>query len=373
MSALRLLRSDRGPTLREAFEQHLEKQVTKSSSPATLRQYKRALEIWETFCRGGSLESRRKSTLSEGDNCTSIVTTRALPDSGGTYSDDPAAVDDAVAASFAEWMEDQKLAASYANTVWHRLRAIFRRLAPRYPGNPQGLGLIEQVPYMAPLQTEAPKKRIAQLKELDAVYEACHAARWPQRCGVPAAWAWQGLLVLLTNHGPRTEDATRMLWTAVEWQPASPDPESVAEHPYGWLSFTPAKTRRHKPQPIVLPMHATTRAHLSRLRSLRDRVFPFGSSHHSFYRQWANILEAAQVSPFDLKDLRKTCNTAYNRIKPGLGKWVLGHAPRGVNETFYQGAIDRELIDAVAQLPQPSAFLRLLDEPPTRQQWLFKE
>lgn len=330
-------------TLREAFEQHLLPDLlVERKAAATIGDYRTVLSHWERWCYS-----------------TGIGNTGAH------------AITDAMLRDFRSWAEEEGYAASTINKWRAKLRSIFLRLGPRGPGNPRGAGLIDHVPYMPSAPGTRARKRIVTHEELDAVWCSCEVAQWPRHPHVPTRCVWQCLVVLLFNYGLRTWDLVELPSGCVHLSAHSPDPDSIAENQHGWLAYVPRKTARRKPDPLVLPLNGVSRAHIDRVLGDRPRLFPWGArANSSLYGQWGVILQASGVEPFRLSDLRKTCNTAYERIRHGIGRWILGHAPRGVNEAFYLN-VEHLVIEAVHNLPQPPAFLRVFDEMGGRQLPLF--
>ena len=187
----------------------------------------------------------------------------------------------------------------------------------------------------------------------------------------PAA-AWRALLVLLYNYGPRPwSDGALLPMDAVHLAADCPDEDNPVENEAGWLCYTPTKTKRYSRE-LLLPLNDVSRRHFEPLLSDdRELLFSFGRANKHFYREWGHLCELARVAKFDLRMIRKTSNTQYNRLRAGLGKWFLGHAPTGTNETFYQDIMPN-LLDGVHKLPQPPAFVSLIGKPVERQGWLFE-
>ena len=207
--------------------------------------------------------------------------------------------------------------------------------------------------------------RIADLADISAAYEACTAATWP-RNRRRSLWdgpveLWRLLFVLAYNYGPRTQELLGLGWEAIHWEPICPAPGiSRLEWPHGWLVHLPAKTRRHKPSPLYLPLTETARLHLDALRPGRKPagpIFGFPRSKRDLYGTLKSLWRAAGIgSPYTFQELRKTCSTAWNDLWPDLGEHVTGHAPRSVNSKHYDAELRRLCIHA-PRLPQPAAML----------------
>lgn len=367
--ALRLFSPEESPepvlSLRLAFDRYMRAEVTRTRAKATLAQYQTALRHWEAFVAASCGEPQPDDGIAGtvGWPDTSTVNT--------TITDNVLAVTDQVLERFRCWLEsEQELGAAAIAKTWRFLRPLFNRLGPRVPGNPRGLGILTQVPYMDTSGTPAAgagTKRILSGDDLNALYKACGQAKWPSSRNVPAPALWRALLVLAYTYGLRTQDLIQLPWSAITWMPDSPDPASTAKHADGWLSFCPGKTARRKATDLVLPLSSVARRHLESIRYERERIFGFPNSPRGLYTQWHALLEGAAVKAADLKDLRKTSNTAYNRLKPGIGSWILGHAPRGVNATFYT-SVEQDLLEVIPRLPYPTAMATGATE---RQRWLW--
>ncbi|MFZ1011413.1 MAG: tyrosine-type recombinase/integrase [Candidatus Sulfotelmatobacter sp.] len=233
---------------------------------------------------------------------------------------------------------------------WAHLRAILRRLAPAETRNQQGEGIISRVPWMRLPAAREKMPRIASFLELNALYDACQVATWPleKATSILPRILWRTFLVLAYNYGPRTKDLWRLTWAAVDWERES-------------LRFQAKKTSKLQ----GLPLNDATRIHLRRIQPApsvlgtveRTTVFHPTRGNAQFYREWQKINAAASLSvPMECRDLRETCASNYERIAPGVGAWILGHAARGVTSRFYLNPTP-QVIDAVQKLPQPEAFL----------------
>lgn len=366
---------DRPLSLRAAFEAYLLEELVRDRAPATKQAYLQAINRFEEFLAGGDFAGGVSGTVS---------TTTHFPPQGGPEGTadgtgqpsgpdiDVRRIDDRLLAHFRGWLDERQVSGSTIGKYWRCLRAIFRRLGPRVPGNPRGVGLLESMPYMPTPAAGVSAKRIVTPERLAALYRACEIATWPRHPELPAVLCWRTLLVLLFTLGMRTGDAVRLTWSSVWFEPESPDPDCLVTCPHGWIQFVPTKTARHKPAPLTLPMSAVLADHLLRLRKDRLRVFPFGGAPaQRFYDQWTEIVAESGVQPaVQLRELRKTCNSAHNRNKPGIGRWVLGHAARDVNERHYL-RVDEDLVEAMELLGYPDVISDQLGRTLERQLSLF--
>lgn len=349
--ALRLHEGGDGSTLRDAFESYLLPEL--DVEQATVRQYRRAVALWCDF------EADRRVKLG-----------KISPDDTGTIYTCVTDIDDPMLAEFSEWLYLKGMTASTCNKQWRFLRPIFRKLSPRVEKNPRGLGIIDQIPYFPSRRESKPRKLTVPLERLDKLYRGAADMTWPRHDELPPAAAWRALLVLLYNFGPRPwSDGARLPMASIVLQPECPDQDSSIENPCGWLVYEPTKTKRYDRE-LVLPLNQVSRRHFEPLLSDRESLFTFGSATKRFYKEWERLCQLSGVAKFDLKDLRKTCNTQLNKLRPGLGKWFLGHAPQGTNETFYLDVMP-QLVAAIHKLPQPVAFESFANKSIERQRRLF--
>lgn len=235
------------------------------------------------------------------------------------------------------------------------IRRVLNHLGPRSRGNPAGMGLISVIPYCEMLLAPCSEVRVASNADLSALYAACDVATWP-RSRVPAPQLWRALLAAAFNWGANRRDLYRLTEASI----ALGDGRQRGIQTDRWyVSFVREKTKRKKPRPIVIPLNATMHAHVQGLFAAGERLFPFPEQNHrDFKRQWDRIHADAGI-PLERKihfqDLRKTCNTRFDEVSPGIGEWVLGHAARDVNRKFYLD-VSARMLDAVDRLPQPAGF-----------------
>lgn len=223
-------------------------------------------------------------------------------------------------------------------------------------------------------------------RHVEAIYEACEVAVWPthQAEGQPldasAADYWRCLIVLLFNFGPRLQDvwAYDLKRSPICWDGETSgvvfdreSPRSEAESDHGWLWYTPRKTRRTKPSPLVLPLPYVVRRHLEIIRGNgTGEVFNLPRNRTAFARQRARIFEASGVSPkpalsagrrhYVPKDLRDNCLSMHQRINRGIGPFITGHDDRSgdrvvIADRHYDNP-EYALADHFRRVPQPLAF-----------------
>lgn len=358
--ALRIYGGEEPLTLRSALESYVLPTLD-APSAATVQQLWRAVHLWEEFEGRNAPKPKTRPSKNPGKTAPSI----------GTASTDAANIDDVMLASFRAWCQESKgHASSTWNKTWRRLRQILRKLGPAEKGNPAGLGKIARVPHIRLVSESKRGKRIVTLDELDAWYRAAEHATWPDHGDASPVRQWRALLVLGYITGLRTIDAKQLERDAITTAEHCPDDDVAWTSQHGWLYVVPEKTKRHQRE-VILPMNECLATHLSWLLSSgSSRLFSFGAANRHFSSQWKEITRRSKVKPFHFGDLRKTANTQYNQIRPGLGKWILGHAPRGVNETFYLDIMP-QILRGVDMLPLPPAFTELADKPVDRQMRLF--
>lgn len=366
--ALRVFDGEPRLTLRGALESYVLPTLD-SPSDATIQQLLRTVHLWEEFEARGTQNSKTRHSKNPGKMAPSIgtVSTDAAEFQKGGVEQ----IDDVMLAEFRDWCRQEKdHAVTTWNKTWRRLRQILRKLGPAERGNPTGLGKIDRVPHVRLASEPKRGKRIVSLDELDAWYRACEYAIWPDHGEASPVRQWRALLVLGYVTGLRTIDAQTLARDAITTGVHCPDEDVTHTSEFGWLCVVPRKTRRHQRE-IILPLSECLRLHLDwLLAGSASQLFSFGGANRHFSDQWHEITRRSGVRPFVFGDLRKTANTAYNQLRPGLGKSILGHVPRGVNETFYLDTMPQILL-GVQSLPLPAAFVELADKPVDLQMRLF--
>ena len=256
-----------------------------------------------------------------------------------------------------QWMAEARdghpaYAASTINKQWKHVREILRRAGPRDTGNPRGLGLIDRVPYVAMLREKAGGVHTLTLDQVDELYTAAEWQTWPDHPAGPTD-VWRAIIVVGYVYGLHFADLANLTKGSIASD--HPDPDSQTENAHGWLSYARQKTGRE----LILPMSQCVSARLAAIAS-DESVTLCGfarSNSRVFYSHWDQLRRRCDLDGVDFRCLRKTCNSAWNRLKPGMGKWVLGHVPRGVNETFYCN-VEPDLAALVHELPTMPGWAR---------------
>jgi integrase len=194
------------------------------------------------------------------------------------------------------------------------------------------------------------------LDELGAIYEACRVALWPRGFGIsPIVW-WRCLLAFQFNLGFRTNDLLSREWTHV--RKGSRELAGCSKPDVTYITLVPKKTRRKKPAALYLPCNATVMLHMQALNLDRRQLFPKPGGTGRFYATWKSIQQAAGIADvYELQHIRATCNTALNRIRPGIGDWVLGHGKRKSVNAEYYTQIEEDLLEVLPLLRQPEQLL----------------
>lgn len=234
---------------------------------------------------------------------------------------------------------------------------------------------LDAVPKLAPMAASGRRVRIVPSPDLNAVYEACSAATWPEHPQISPPDFWRTALVLFVFYGPRCMD----LFNALPWRGAVVETDWPAVGIYrdprcplasierlglrskwGWLVYRPTKTKRIKPEPLVLPLNRVARLHLDRIAGEREFVLPMSRANHAFAEQWERLLTTAAIPRdhwFTRHDLRRTCETRYGDI----GEHITGHAARTVSAKYYR-QFAGEIVRAVREAKVPRAFTAIYPE-----------
>lgn len=228
-----------------------------------------------------------------------------------------------------------------------------------------------------PRQAATKFSRVVPDDVLDLSYRRCRVATLTKDPRLPAPLVWRSLLTLFVSLGLRRSEAILLPRSAWHREPEFPDlPEFPdydfdASSPHGWLVFDTSKTRRVKGgRPLVLPVPKVLAEHLSamdQIHSQRTRMFPLGECTQSWRQQWQRIQWGIKTTrglagweppfvPYTFQDLRKTANRRYRKLAGReVARAILGHQPRGVNETYYD-ELTEDAVDAVARIVFPAAF-----------------
>lgn len=275
------------------------------------------------------------------------------------YSDDPAVgkIGNRTLANFRDACIDAGLSPATFNGTRNVIRLILRRIGPAEYRNPQGEGLIPKVPFVKKLPEEWSFPRIWTLEELGAMYDACNVARRPEG-EIPAADWWRTLLVFGFHYCPRRRDLLGLRTDAICWKE-------------GVVRWAAKKTRKWHVLPLV---HPACVSHVRRVWSDREFLFPdrhgrrltiaAWQGHHGLCQTFRRIQQAAGLPDYHgLHTLRKSGSSYLESVAPDMAPYVLGHSLTGVTARHYiNPSTTGRLAEALRSQPQPSAFLRILDD-----------
>lgn len=223
------------------------------------------------------------------------------------------------------------------------VQSILDQCGPRRSGNTglgRRLGLVDSVPrFVRADEQPARRGRVATLAQVEAMLAHCPAATLPRH---QPALKWSAAIRLLFWAGLRRCDLFEHLRLS-HWirTPRCPVDEVSIDWPWGWLAFTPAKTARKKPAPLVIPLSRALHFDLLAIRHPAGEVDPpllgFASCSRDWRASYESIQRAAGIeTPFTFQDGRKSANVHWQQlVSPGTGSLFLGHSARGVNARHY--------------------------------------
>jgi integrase len=288
--------------------------------------------------------------------------------------------------AWGEWLMAEsgpKLTLDTAKKQWRCVRAILRRVGPREAGNPRALGFLDRVPAMDPLEELAlgddrDGPQDVTDEQIGRIYAACDVADWP---GDASVLQWRTYLVILSVMGPRVNDAATLTRENFSFDPASPVARSVRTYEHGWLVYRPTKTARKKSAKLIVPLPPVVSAHVRALAARRGsgqagsglaggggRLFGWPDARgHRFAATWQRIVDHAGLPHIERRHMRATANLRWDRAGGDrqLGRWVLGHAARDVNDQHYMRA-EPDLIAAAPQVEVPAPFAASPGDAPTQ-------
>jgi integrase len=208
--------------------------------------------------------------------------------------------------------------------------------------------------------------------EISAIYEAAGRLRSPRlwKDSRPLSDLWQAAIVLMYFYGLDTraifyEAGKQQLgWQHVFNERLPPGRVANVACKYGWIRWERQKTGML----LLLPIHPVVRAHLERIRPQRE-LFERGGAifgraggtdpNERFRQLVAAAGLPAKIDPitsrpvrYVLKDLRKTCATAYGAERARL---ILGHTDGTITERHYANRLP-EVLRAVKEIRVPRAF-----------------
>jgi hypothetical protein len=312
-------------SLREAYEQTLRRdQEARGYAPSTISEYHGMLTHWEKWS--------------------------ARADYPILITD----IDDDLLEQFADWLSASGKRGRTVNKNVGYVEAILRRCGPKGPRNKRGRGVLQEYAF-AERRSEndsKPKARVMPLEAMERLYAACRIAKRPAHVRTPPPLTWRTLLLIGFTYGLRRDDLFLLSSDSVTFETECPQEDVKLSHPWGWLQFTPEKTKHRKPEPLVLPLTKGLHHHLKQVEGIAGRLLPFATCHRDWYVEWRAIQKEAGIArPYMFKELRKTANVEWDSLPGdafGLGAYVLGHAARDVNSRHYKAAVRKvcSLIDS---------------------------
>ncbi len=312
-------------TLRQAFEVHYDKSELRRTS---IEQMRLSLKCWE-------------------------LATGNLPIGECTNE---------TAAKFRAWCLDvRRIGPVTINHYWASCRAIFRRVGPQQFRCPQGLGLIDHVPYMKAVKVIRKLPRRVSLEDLSKFYIACSVAKYPARAAMPASEYWRCLIVVGYFTALRKGDLFRLKFEDFDLD-------------RGELQFSAGKTEKAG----MMPLHPLVVDHIRRLCGIRGSVSPFTNARGgAFTLRWREICKKAGVPHFTLHDIRRTAASEAERARRGMAEVLLQHRPVGLTSLSYLNQTE-ELRETIGAMRVPVAFghgLKMADrqEDRSRNERLMRE
>ena len=342
-------RQSRPLTLRTAFENWKAPPLRKSCADETVKGYSQTIGLWERYWR----ESSKSEPALRAIDSESLI-------------------------GFRDWRAGNGMRSATIDKDLRNIHAVFETA--------KSAGHVEAVPDCERPEEQTVRKRIATNAEVSRLYVACDVACWPSResTGIPPPLLWKGALAAFRNWGCNPADLYQLTDASISRGDGSPEKPNRKRW---YVTFVRKKTRRKKRDPIIIPLNRTMRRVIAMLRRYArpgGRLFPFPRNGRDIKRTWERIhaeagiplvlRDAEGVAVVDadgnqvdnkvyFQDLRKTCNTYFDAIDPGVGEYVLGHAPQGVNRKFYLVILAKRLWKAVRRMKQPRAFRWVANQP----------
>jgi len=305
------------PTLRTFYQQHYKSNRLSEARPSTIRSYETVVRCWALLTGDPPLKQITTETLARYRDCL-------------------------------KRMRGKDRVSRLSSQSIHRhlihIQAILNNAGPPGYRNREAVGVIPQVPYIRRPHIEPGEPRFVTPEELNAVYLAAVAMHRPRLPGIkPPAW-WRCLLVVTFNTGLRNRTLFEMRMEYIDWT------EHCLVLPRGVMKAH-RKTVKH--------LNATALAHLQKIRTDRELVFPWPFSQVTFYRDFHRLQDAAGIPRerhFGLHALRDTLATNLWTVSPQAAQLALDHRSDRVTKEYYvcRALITRPALDA---LPQPSAFV----------------
>ena len=308
-------------------------------APATRKDYKSTLKKWSTWGKGVDLDKLERSIIRD----------------------------------FLDWVHEQAISddgtnpGRTSNKARENLRAIMSwcwehdllETLPRFPKPKE--------------QRDVAGRHYLTKAELNALYYATYQLKCPRGWSEPFSIGhyWRCAIVLLFNYGLDTGTIWRtipihrpILWRHVSWQKESPNNHAKEQCRYGWLFYRRVKTQKVFQRPMNRVVHAHLRSILPKDPRPNSPVVTGGGSRpNQRFQELCDIarirpkqdVETGEETPWQLKDLRKTCATYYDKHMPESSIEILGHSVGGLTYRHYAHRAPLAH-KAITTLPQPPAF-----------------
>ncbi|HWL07136.1 MAG TPA: tyrosine-type recombinase/integrase, partial [Planctomicrobium sp.] len=221
------------------------------------------------------------------------------------------------------------------NRYWGACRSILRRIGPQETRNPWGLGIIDHIPAMRPCKVPFRRPPRLSMEDMDRIYLASCRMKLPTRNVPHPGFWWQAVVVMAYYTGLRLGDLLRVKWSDLNTQDAT-------------LFVKTGKTGVE----ADLPLPEVVLAHMDRLERRNERIFQIDQRKFTSYQA---VLREHSGVDWTMHDIRRTACSEADRVRPGMGKVLLLHAPQNVTEQSYLNSFP-ELRETVEKMECPMSF-----------------
>lgn len=245
--------------------------------------------------------------------------------------------------------EAAPLARATVNKHLRALQAMLGKAGPPGPRNRDALAILPAAPWVKPLREPKRLPRAIRAQDLAAVYQACDAANWPKLNVYAADW-WRALLVTAYTTAFRHHALMTLEWKNVDLPAAT-----IRIEPDGDKCLC-ARSK---------PLHRAVVLHLMRIRTNNRQVFPWPHSNKTWYRQWHELQNLAEIPAerrFTLHDLKRTAGTIYAATSsPWVVQLMMDHSNIETSRHYIDPSDQLRL--AVDTFPLPPQMLAEVGEP----------
>jgi integrase len=247
-------------------------------------------------------------------------------------------------------------AASTANKHLRQLGRMLSKLGPPQRGlNADALGILPRIPAVMPYRVRRPRPPKLPVGALDRIYAGCQWAVHPRVPGISATAWWQALVVCAFCETFRRAALIHASWTrgdGLRW--AGIDLLGRTIH----IDAGSDKMGIEREKPL----HDAAVAHLLRIRSGGEFVFPFPASESTFYREWHTLQNRGGLATADhirLHAVKSASMSAYARESPWVAQFMGDHASIATGQHYIDPS--EQAREAVERLRVPEVFLRRPD------------